>query len=288
MRTLLIGLCAAVLGAMFAVSDAEAKRLGGGRSVGTQRSVTTPPASTPAKPAQQQAAPGAQQAAPGAAAPASGLSRWMPILGGLAIGGLLGSMFGGSGFGGILLLALLAIGAVVAFKAFARRREESASQQSVQFAGMGGRETLRVPPASSLSEASFQRQETQAATIPAGFDTAGFLRGAKLNFNKLQAANDAGHLDEIRELATQEMFDELSKDVRTSAGGGRHTDVVSLNADLLQVATEGDKHWASVRFSGMVREAPGTAPVEFQEVWNLVKPADGSSGWLLAGIQQMQ
>ena len=67
----------------------------------------------------------------------------------------------------------------------------------------------------------------------------------------------------------------------------QQTDVVSLNADLLEVATEQDSHWASVRFSGMVRETPGTQPVGFEEVWNLVKPADGSSGWLLAGIQQM-
>mgnify|MGYP001618227673 FL=1 len=67
----------------------------------------------------------------------------------------------------------------------------------------------------------------------------------------------------------------------------QHTDVVTLNADLLEVATEGDKHWASVRFSGLVREEPGQAPAPFEEVWNLSKPLDGSSGWLLAGIQQM-
>ena len=42
-----------------------------------------------------------------------------------------------------------------------------------------------------------------------------------------------------------------------------------------------------MRFSGTVREAPGAEPEAFAEVWNLVKPADGSSGWLLAGIQQM-
>ena len=290
MKTFLIGVCAVLLGVVLAASDAEAKRLGGGRSIGTQRSVTnTPPASTPAKPAQQQAAPGAQQAAPAAPA-ASGLSRWLPMLGGLAIGGLLGSMFGGfgGGFGGILLLALLAIAAVIAFKAFARRRDDAASQQSVQFAGMGGRETVRMPAAPSSPEASAQKQETQTAAIPAGFDTATFLRGAKLNFIKLQAANDAGNLDEIREFATQEMFDELSRDVRAPVNGGQHTDVVSLNADLLEVATEGDKHWASVRFSGTVREAPGAAAESFEEVWNLVKPADGSSGWLLSGIQQMQ
>ena len=71
-------------------------------------------------------------------------------------------------------------------------------------------------------------------------------------------------------------------------GGARQqTDVVTLEADLLEVVTESDKHWASVRFSGTVRETPDTEPVGFEEVWNLVKPADGSSGWLLAGIQQM-
>jgi predicted lipid-binding transport protein (Tim44 family) len=285
MKNFLIGVCAALIGAVLVVNDVEAKRLGGGRSVGTQRSVTsTPAAASPAKPAQQQAAPGAQQPAP---AP-TGLSRWLPMLGGLALGGLLGSMFGGSGFGGILLLALLAIGAVMVFKMLARRRDEAGSQQPVQFAGMGGRETAKMPLAPSSSENSFQGQSAQPASIPAGFDTASFLRGAKLNFNKLQAANDTGNLDEIRELATEEMFDVLTRDVRTSANGAQHTDVVSLDADLLEVATEGDRHWASVRFSGRVRETPGAAPEEFQEVWNLVKPADGSSGWLLAGIQQMQ
>jgi predicted lipid-binding transport protein (Tim44 family) len=283
MKNFLIGVCTVLIGAVLVANDADAKRLGGGRSLGTQRSVTAPPASTPAKPAQQ-AAPAGQQTPQ----PASGLSRWLPMLGGLALGGLLGSMFGGSGFGGILLLALLAVGAVMAFKLFARRRDEAGSQQPVQFAGMGGRETLKMPAASSLSEASVQKQAPQAASIPAGFDTATFLRGAKLNFIKLQAANDAGNLEELRELATQEMFDTLSQDVRSSVNGAQHTDVVSLDADLLDVATEGDKYWASVRFSGTVREAPGAATEGFQEVWNLVKPADGSSGWLLAGIQQMQ
>ena len=83
------------------------------------------------------------------------------------------------------------------------------------------------------------------------------------------------------------MYDELRRDIAERAGGQQQTDVVSLDADLLELATEKDRHWASVRFSGFVREAPGTPPEGFEEVWNLVKPADGSSGWLLAGIQQM-
>jgi predicted lipid-binding transport protein (Tim44 family) len=128
---------------------------------------------------------------------------------------------------------------------------------------------------------------TTASQLPAGFDATSFLRGAKMNFMKLQAANDRGQVDDLREFTTDEMFEELKKDITERGGASQQTDVEGLNADLLEVATEGDRHWASVRFSGLVREAPGATPAGFEEVWNLVKPANGSSGWLLAGIQQM-
>jgi predicted lipid-binding transport protein (Tim44 family) len=146
----------------------------------------------------------------------------------------------------------------------------------VQFAGM--RETVEVaqPPATGQSL-------TLKTRLPAGFDSTGFLRAAKMNFLKLQAANDAGRLDEIREFTTEELFEAL----KTDADGRSETEVTALDAELLEISTEGAEHWASVRFSGQVREAPGAAPEGFSEVWNLVKPADGSSGWLLAGIQQM-
>jgi predicted lipid-binding transport protein (Tim44 family) len=124
--------------------------------------------------------------------------------------------------------------------------------------------------------------------LPADFDAAGFLKGAKLNFVKLQMANDAGQLDEIREFTTNELFEELKQDVLARNAQGQQTDVMNLDADLLELTTEQDRHWASVRFSGMVREAAAAEPAAFEEVWNLVKPADGSSGWLLAGIQQMR
>ena len=256
------------LGGVIVATDVEARRLGGGRNVGAQRNVTAPPAQTPAK--QQQAAPAQQQ--PGQAAPAAARTPWAGILGGLALGGLLGYMFGGSGLMGFLLLALLAIAAVVGVRALMRRRP---APQSVQFAGM--RETTQMPMGSSLPE------RAAIARVPAGFDAAGFLRAAKLNFLKLQTANDAGRLEEIREFTTEELYEALKSDLAERG----ETEVAGLEAELLELASEGKEHWASVRFSGTVREAPGAAPAAFAEVWNLVKPADGSSGWLLAGIQQM-
>ena len=270
------------VGGTLVATDADAGRLGGGRSVGTQRSVTAPPA----RPAQQQA----QQAQPQkggvqqqgtpqqpAAAPAQG-SRWAGILGGLAIGGLLGYLFGGSGLLGVLVIAALAIMAVMVVRALmARRRGEHAQQ--VQYAGM--RESVNMPV---QMESSASKPAIGSASVPAGFDAAGFLRAAKMNFLKLQAANDAGKLDEVREFTTDELYEELRKDFGRNAGS---TDIAALDADLLEFATEGDRHWASVRFSGTVREAPRGEPEAFTEVWNLVKPTNGSTGWLLAGIQQM-
>jgi len=273
----LIGLCAVVLLGVLAMEDADARRLGGARSTGVQRSVpNNPPASTPAKPAQQQAAP--NQAAPAQQAQPSGLSRWMPMLGGLALGGLLGYLFAGNGLVGILLLVLLAVGVVLLVRSLARRGAPAA--QRMQYAGMRA-EPVLVPNSHGTS------MQPAASSLPAGFDTAAFLRGAKMNFVKLQLANDQGRLEEIREFTTDELFAQLERDVAERRGEGQQTDVEALEAELVDLASEGERHWASVRFSGRVREARGTGPVDFAEVWNLVKPADGSSGWLLAGIQQM-
>jgi predicted lipid-binding transport protein (Tim44 family) len=270
----ILGLCAALLGGALIATEADAARLGGARSSGVQRSVT------PSKPAQQQQAAPQQQPQQNGAPAASGASRWMPILGGLAIGGMLGYLFGGNGLMGILLLVALAIVAVMAFRAFARRGSRDAPQR-VQYAGLG-QETVTAPPPAQSVPAQAPRQ-TSLGQLPAGFDAAGFLKAAKLNFIRLQGANDSGRLDEIREFMTDELFEELKNGI----GGHQQTDVASLQADLLEVATEGERHWASVHFSGTIRETPGAAPAGFEEVWNLVKPADGSSGWLLAGIQQM-
>ena len=272
MRKWLLAVSLISLGGLMAIGDAEARRLGGGRSVGIQRNVAPPPA----RPAQQQAAP---QQAPAAQPAAPGGSRWGGILGGLALGGLLGYLFGGSGLLGVMALAFLAVVAIALIRG-AMHRPRAEGARPIQFAGFGS-ETVTAPPPSPASGLA-----TPAASrpIPPGFDTAGFLRAAKTNFIRLQAANDSGRLEEIREFTTNEMYDELRTDI---LAGTQPTDVVTLNADLLELATEKDRHWASVRFSGMVRETPGTEPIGFEEVWNLVKPVDGSSGWLLAGIQQM-
>ncbi|MBC7803560.1 MAG: Tim44 domain-containing protein [Candidatus Parcubacteria bacterium] len=216
------------------------------------------------------------------------MSKWAPLLGGLALGGALGWLMGANGMGGLmmgmLLVGLLVFAAIFVVRMLSQKRAEA--PQRMQYAGGMGNETVAAPPPSQA--AGFDAPAApQSGSIPAGFDVAGFLRGAKLNYMRLQIANDQGNLEELREFASDELFEELKKDLAARGGEKQQTDVMALNADLLEVVTESDKHWASVRFSGTMRESPGESPTGFEEVWNLAKPVNGTGGWQLAGIQQM-
>jgi predicted lipid-binding transport protein (Tim44 family) len=277
MRKLAVSLFVLVLGAGLLSDDAEAARLGGGRSLGAQRQITTPPA--------KQATPPARQQQPAAAPQPSGQSRWLAPLAGLAAGLGLGWLFAQGGFGevvGALLMALLAGAAVFAFMRILPRQQAP----QTRYSGVGG-EPVAAPPPSQLHGnvgEGAQYRSRFVANIPAGFDVERFLNEAKRNFVRLQQANDRGDLALLREVTSGELFDALKDDVASHRGSP--TDVVTLNATLLELVTEGGLHWASVRFSGSIREQAGTPAGPFEEIWNLQKPADGSSGWLLAGIQQ--
>jgi len=273
----------------FAVEDAEARRLGGGKSLGTQRSIT-PSKSVQQTPPSQ--ASGATAAAPAAAAPAAAApkpagNRWLGPIAGLAAGLGLGWLIGQGGLGGmmgtIVLMVLLAIAVMFAVRLFARSRPESA----MQYVGAGEPAGAPLSPPVGLGSAPLFGTQPQP-NIPPGFDTEGFVRQAKLNFIRLQAAHDSGKLDDLREFTTDEMFESIRQDVQQRAAGTQHTDVVTLNAELLEALTERDTHWASVRFSGMIRENPDAQAEAFEEVWNLAKPVSGATGWVLAGIQQVQ
>jgi len=262
---------------LFAAS-AEAKRFGGGGSFGKQRTFSAPMQKAPA------AAP-----APGApaqtAAPQPAGNRWLGPLAGLGIGAALGALFAGSGLGGgmgSLLMIILAVMAVMfAVSMFARRR-----QPAMQYAGQ---QTAWSGSADHAQQPSFSGQSamTGASGIPADFPVESFLRSAKTSFIRLQAANDRKDLDDIREYTTPEMFAEVSMQIRERGDEPQKTDVVSVNADLLEVVTEHDYAIASVRMSGQLSENNGVAE-SFDEIWHVQKNLkDDKSVWLLAGIQQV-
>jgi len=282
MKQLFSTLIVAVLALAFAVGDAEARRLGGARSLGVQRQSVVPSKSVQQTPPSQ-TTPTAPAAGSAAAPKPAG---WLGAVAGLAAGLGLGWLIGQDGYGGALLLIALMVLTVVFVK---RMLARTSSESDVQFAGAGGDSgNAAPPPAAPGFNASPDFGAQLRPQVPAGFDTEGFLRQAKLNFLRLQAAHDGGRIEELREFTSDEMFASIEQEMQQHAALGQRTDVVTLNADLLEALTEGDTHWASVRFSGMIRETPEARPESFQEVWNLAKPASGATGWVLAGIQQIQ
>jgi predicted lipid-binding transport protein (Tim44 family) len=304
-RFLILALALTAAVSMVAAESVEAKRLGGGRSMGAQRQATPPPANTPSVAPASPVAP-AQAMAPKAAPAASGASRWLGPLAGLAAGiGLaaLLSHFGLSeGFASILMLALLVFGGIFLVRMFLGRNK--AARAPLQYAGAAsgnaagsppsGLQT-HLPPASQDATRRFEpvfgggavsSGPPTAGKFPAGFDPVAFAQHATLQFRKLQAAFDTGDRKALADVLTPEMFAEIDKEI---AERSTHTptEVATIDATVLEVTTEGDRHWASVHFQGMLQEDGAVLPKPFDEVWNLVKPVDGKSGWLLAGIRQL-
>jgi predicted lipid-binding transport protein (Tim44 family) len=271
--------------------DAEAKRMGGARSLGKQRESIGQQAAPRAPAQQQQAAP----ATPPARQP-SAASRWLGPLAGLALGAGLASLFLNNGLAGVLsgLLLVLAIAAGVFFL-IRMLRGRMQPRNTMEYAGATAGRTAPQPVEPVYRSAAGAAPNSVAATtsgmshatvLPAGFDAADFVRHAKDNFVRLQAANDTGDLSTIRDFLTDDLFREIEAEVRSRGGAAQKTEVVTLDAEVLDVATEGDNYVVSVRFNGLIRESDVGQPQPFTEIWHLEKPVHGQSGWLLAGIQQ--
>lgn len=285
---------AVIIGFTLNINDAEAKRLGGGGSTGMQRSATPPAQNNVSQAPRQQ-----QAAAPAQAQPKR---SWMGPLAGLAAGLGLAALASHLGFGEelanfmmIALLAMIVIGAI----AFFMRKKAGAQAQGMQYAAagpnMGAQPGNVARPdfqpaggASAFTPAAQALESTGSGNIPADFDVEGFVRNAKVNFIRLQAANDAGNLDDIREFTSPEMFAEIRMAIAERNGADQETDVVQLNAQVIDVAEEAGRYIVSVHFSGQIREERNGPVENFSEIWHMTKPTDGSRGWVIAGIQQVQ
>jgi predicted lipid-binding transport protein (Tim44 family) len=279
---------------------ADAKRLGAGRSLGMQRQYSAPaPQSAPAVPAPKGAASDpVMPAQPSAAAPRttaptapvapapSGMSRWLGPIAGIAAGLGLAALMSHLGlsetFGSLLLVGLVALGGILLVRRFL------APRSAARPVGVNTGVFAPYPPeprASRVEPTLARTVEVPALSLPPGFDAEPFLQQAKLQFRRLQNAYDVGDRTLLSDVMTPTFFAEVSREL-DERGAHVPTEIVALNARIREVVTEGSQHVASVEFNGLVREDGTAQPQPFAETWNLTKPVDGSSGWLLAGIQQ--
>ena len=290
--------------------NAEAARLGGGRSMGRQSgNVTQREAAPPSAPA---VSPRPAPAPAQAPAPMPQRRPWGAMLGGLAAGlglaWLAHSMGLGEGFGNVLLVigALLVLWMVLRYILQSRRAPAPAYAYGGDGMGTAARTSYR--PENVGNDASARPWEqpgaqesgsligsalrgSQAWGVPAGFDTEGFVRAAKANFITLQAAWDKSDISSLRAMMTDSMLAEirtqLSEREAHTGTQPNHTEVLAIEAHLLGIEELAEEYMASVEFTGMIREEPGASPSPFREVWNMTKPKAGG-GWLVAGVQALQ
>lgn len=319
---------AAVLALASLDADAARRLGGGGSIGRQSSNVTQRDAvQAPAQPAAPGTAQKSQAQQPPATAPAQTPARrgFGGMLAGLAAGlGLawLAHALGfGEGFAIFLLVALLAVVAMAVIGAIARSRNPG-RQGGYAFQGAGDGPDSALPPRQYNpykvgNDASARPWERGAAPqsepgrlapasgvrigsglegrqgwgVPAGFDTDGFIAASKRNFITLQDAWDRGDISMLRSMMTDEMLGEIRNQLadRQAQGGQQgRTEVEMLEAQLLGIEELEGEYMASVEFSGMIREEPSAGPSPFREVWNMVKPKSGGSGWLVAGVQALQ
>ena len=327
MKSWLIGGLMAVMSLALLPEVSEARRFGGGKSFGMQRSAPAKPApvkqDTAATPATPAATPGNATAPAAAAAPmagtaaAAGAARrsWMGPVAGLAAGLGLAALASHLGFGeelaSFMMLALLAMVAVVVIRLSMRRFgaaaglgpqtvPATASDRAEWSAGPApGAEPFRrelpspaigsaLQPAMALpgQTGQMERSGPTTAALPADFDTDAFERIARMIFIRMQAANDAADLNDLRSFTTPELFSALRLELHDRGAVAQHTDVEEVKAEVLDFAEENGRPIVSVHFQGRVREEDGAEATPIDEVWHLVKPLDDGRNWAIAGIQQ--
>lgn len=291
-----------VAGLLFvAVGDADAARFGGGKSFGSKPSMQK---SAPASPMMQQKAPAAGAAAGAAGAAAKPGFSMGGMMGGLLAGTLLGSLLFGGGMGGGLgggLMDILMIGLLlfVGIKLYSRFKASRAGTTATAGGpSMGRMQAPDEPMArqeSGMSWGNLQNQGGAASAaasptpaVPEGFDTDDFLRGAKMAYTRLQAAWDKRDAADIANFARPSVLAEVQKQIEAEPTPSK-TEILLVNAQLLEVKNEGAEQNAMVFFDGLLREDPTqTTPTQVREVWHFVRPISGEDSWKLDGIQQVE
>lgn len=252
MRSFFTVLLMTLLTFSLCVQTVHAKRFGGGRSMGVTRSVSSFSQPKSFQTARQNASP----------------NRWLGPLAGLAAGGLLASLFMGHGLGSGILswlmiggVALLAMSLLRSFK--------------------NGK--MRAAPAPMYKFDDYQNNFSSSNNN--NMDSDAFLRQAKVQFIRLQAAYDQKNLNDIRQFTSPEVFAEVQLQLQERGDAINKTEVISLEAQMVDTAASSsdDPGMLSVRFTGLIREesdAPGTS---LNEVWHFQKNGDNLR---VCGIQQ--
>lgn len=269
------------IGLTMSLDASAAKRFGGGKSMGAAPTHQTRQA-TPNSPA---ATTPAQAGRPAA----SGASRWLGPLAGIAAGGLLASMFMGDGFEGFQFFDMLILG-LIAFLVFrfisARRRQQQAQMATPAGPVPFQREAHEQPASGGMFGRQSAPAYNAAANAPAWFNEQNFLGAAREHFGALQRHWDANEMDKIGEFVTPELLQALKQERAGLGDGYQATHIENLQVQLDGVDDRADRTIATLTFTGVSKESRFDQGEAFSESWNMERAQGENQPWIIAGIRQ--
>lgn len=123
--------------------------------------------------------------------------------------------------------------------------------------------------------------------VPSPCDLAAFLDVARRSFVCVQQAWDRADLVALSTFAAAPLLEELRTQLAERGPEPNHTEVVSVEARLLAVEELVEAQFASVEFSGLIREQQGEQPLPFRELWMLARLQGADRGWQVARVQAL-
>ena len=281
--------------------DADARRFGGGRSIG--RTTTVRPSPPAGVTSGQQNFRQQQNAAMTNNAGAAAMSRrgmFGGLFGGLLAGTLLGSLLFGGGFGGVGILDLLILGLLIYFgvRFFKNRQQKNNntqyySQQSpYENTYPNQTQTSGQSQGSSNAAAAWDNlrserpQQTNMYSAAGTFNTEEFLAGAKKLYVRMQESWDLRDIDDIKQFTSPTMHKDIEEQFKEDPNPSK-TQIILINASVLEVKQEGDYEQVAVLFDVLLKEAENTENEQVKEIWNFSRNKAKEGTWILDGIQNV-
>ncbi len=221
-------------------------------------------------------------------------------------------MIFGDGFEGLQIMDILvfALIAFLLFKLFMARKRSQQAEHANPHAYEAPQQPYSAPEPESVQQRQTQAQPAydpnaggsifgsalgegvseeavKVTEVPAWFNAEQFVEGAKGHFVSLQKAWDNVDVSSIKEYCTAELFAEIEQQMQGMQAGDNVTVVDTLDAEIADMAIDGDYFVVSIRFSGFIQESAEESAHAFSEIWHIRRDASDQGNWLVAGIQQL-
>ena len=267
----------------FFVQHADARRFGGGRSIGKSWSRSTQGSSgTSSFFGRDRSSQSANKSSTNSFSKSRSSNKRSALKGafmGLLAGGLLSSLLFGGGFHGFQGMDFLIIFAIGFFLFRLLQKRNSFSNLKSAYAN------TQQQSNNQFQQQNHSYREHDASNRPHWFNEQAFMEQASQHFLSLQEAWDNNNLRLIQSYCSSELYEEISKE-RLKYSGLQKTEVINLDVKLLDFIQDGEFIVVGIQYSAQLK-SNNQSVENIRETWSIAHDKDQARGdWLIVGIEQ--